>query len=242
MVCYFSNTKRCNYHTMSIYKLGSQSFQLVGNQNPLVLTVSVQEPLFVMFKLQGCAGCRALEPVFSQLANSDRRVSYGICDLTENKSVAQMSKSSTTFVRTVPAFIIYAGGRPKAWFKSSEKTLNDFINFISGVLPKLHQQLQPSSQPQMIDAPMQQQQFVNQSLNQNMYGGQPSNGPQHVPDMPNAPRGLNRMMNGSHPNAQSSGHPSMKQCDPDDAECLATPHDVIPHNTPWEDKFRQLDL
>ena len=222
---------------MSLYKLGSQNFQLVGSQNPLVLTVSVQEPIFIMFKLQGCQGCQALEPVFSQLANTDRRVSYGICDLTENKSVAQMSKSSTTHIQKVPSFILYTQGRPRAKFVNAEKKLNDFINFLSGTLAQLQQQ--PQQQPQMINAPLPQQNFVQQ----NMYGGQASNGPQHVPDMPNAPRGYNKMMNGgSHPTAQNSVHPSMKQCDPDDAECLATPQDLIPHNMPWEDKFRQLDV
>jgi thioredoxin-like negative regulator of GroEL len=193
------------------------------------------EPIFIMFKLQGCKGCLALEPVFSQLANSDRRVSYGIVDLSEHKSIAQMSDSSTTQIKKVPAFIIYAQGRPKARFISPEKNLNAFMEFISNTLPTLYQQPQTQMIPQ-------QQQPQQQGFVQNMYGGNANTGQQYNPDMGNAPKAVNKMMQGgAHPTAMSA-HPSMKQCDPDDAECLAIPHDVIPHNTPWEDKFRQLNV
>jgi hypothetical protein len=232
---------------MSIYKLGSQSFQLIGNQNPLTLAITVTDPIFVMFKLQGCKGCLALEPIFAQLANSDRRVSYGIVDLSEHKSIAQMSNSSSTQLKKVPAFIIYAGGRPKARFNGTEKTLDTLMGFISGVLPTLYQQNMQNMQNMQPQMGMQQQMIPQQQMQQqgfvqNMYGGNPGGGQQYNPDMGNAPKAVNKMMqNTPHPNAVSA-HPSMKQCDPDDAECLAIPHDVIPHNTPWEDKFRQLNV
>lgn len=214
---------------MSIYKLGSQSFQLVGDRNPLTLSISITDPIFVMFKLQGCKGCLALEPIFSQLSSVDRRVSYGVVDLSEHRSIAQMSNSSTTQLKKVPAFIIYSGGRPKARFVGDEKTLDSLMAFINKTLPTLHNNVQQIAYQQ----PQQPQSFV-----PNMYGGQPSNGQPHLPDMGNAPRSLNNMQNNN--SVATSVHPGMKQCDPDDAECLAIPHDVIPHNTPWEDKFRQL--
>lgn len=215
---------------MSIYKLGSQSFHLIGDRNPLTLSVSITDPIFIMFKLQGCKGCQALEPIFSQLSSVDKRVSYGIVDLSEHRSIAQMSGNSTTPIKKVPSFIIYSNGRPMARFTGEEKNFNTLTAFITDVLPRIHSANQ-IQQPQY----HQPQSFV-----PNLYGGQASNGQAHLPDIGNAPKSLSNMQN-KHPVAMNA-HPGMKQCDPDDAECLAIPHDVIPHNTPWEDKFRQLNI
>jgi thiol-disulfide isomerase/thioredoxin len=215
---------------MSMYKINSQNFQLVGNQPPFSMQISIQEPIFVMFKLQGCVGCAAIEPVFSQLANEDRRVSYGVVDLTQNKEVANMSRKSNTEIQKVPHFILYVQGKPKARFVGTSKTIDSFRKFLSDALLTLQQQ--PTVQ--MVNAPPQT--FV-----QNMYGGAPQNNTGYAPEMQNAPRGMNRMLQDGNPIANTA-HPSMKQCDPEDKACLTMPEDVVPHNMPWESDIRVLNL
>lgn len=222
---------------MSIYKLTDQNFQLVGTQQAPKLSIKIQDPIFVMFKLQSCAGCKALEPVFSQLANTDQRIKYGILDLTEYKKIAVASQNTPTPITKVPVFMIFSQGLPYDKFLSQKKQLSDFLSFVNKSLADIYQQMQ---QPRMIDAP--QQSFVQQPMVNNMYGGSVTNGQQYVPDMPNIPKSVGKMMNGSHQHAQSSQHPSMKQCDPDDQDCLAMIDGIIPHNAPWEDKFGQLGL
>lgn len=215
---------------MSIYKLASQNFQLVGSQQPLSMQISVQEPIFVMFKLQGCVGCAAIEPVFSQLSNEDRRVSYGVADLTQNKEIANMSRKSNTIIEKVPHFILYVQGKPKARFVGATKTIESFRKFLSDALIQMQQQ--PTVQ--IVNSPP-------QSFVQNMYGGNQNNGQSYVPEMQNAPRGVNRMLQDGN-SVANSAHPSMKQCDPEDKNCLTMPEDIIPHNMPWESDIKSLGL
>jgi len=207
---------------MTMYKITTPNFRLVGDQQPFSLQISINEPIFVMFKLQGCVGCAAAEPAFSQLSNEERRVSYGVVDLTQNKDVANMSRKSNTVIEKVPHFIFYSQGKPKARFVGANKTVDAFRKFISDILVNLQQQ--PTVQ--LVNPP---QTFV-----QNMYGGGNQNGnANYNPEMQNAPRGLNKMLQDGN-SVANSAHSSMKQCDPEDLACLLMPENVIPHNMPWE--------
>jgi len=204
-----------------MYKLTSQNFRLVGDQQPFSLQISIPDNTLVMFKLTGCMGCAAVEPVFSRLSNDERRVSYGVINLSENKEVANMSRKSNTLIEAVPHFIFYSQGKPKARFRGQDKTFDAFKKFISDILLTLQQQ--PSVQ--LVNPP---QTFV-----QNMYGGGNQNGNSYAPDLQNPPRGMNKMLQDGN-NVANTAHPSMKQCDPEDLACLLMPENVTPHNMPWE--------
>jgi len=204
-----------------MYKLTSQHFRLVGDQQPFSLQISIPDHTLVMFKLPGCVGCAAVEPVFSQLSNEERRISYGVVDLGQSKEVANMSRKSNTIIEAVPHFIFYSQGKPKARFRGQDKSLGSFKKFITDILISMQQQ--PSVQ--LVNPP---QTFV-----QNMYGGGNQNGNAYAPELQNPPRGMNKMLQDGN-SVASTAHPSMKQCDPDDTACLLMPENVVPHNMPWE--------
>jgi hypothetical protein len=207
---------------MSIYKITSQNFELTQNK---VLQIKIPDNIFVMFKLQSCVGCSSAEPIFSQMAAKDRRVSYGIVDLTNDRGIIASAKLSSTPIEKVPLFILYTQGRPHAKFKGSNRTYETLENFLTGAL---------SSIQNIQQIPYQQPSSNTQSFVPNMYGGQSQE--THI----NAPQ-IGNGGNSRNGGPGVVGHSSMqKQCDPDDEECLKTPDNIIPRNMPWEVDIRKL--
>jgi|SRR5579862_2314890 len=196
-----------------MYSLNTTHFKSVRNSNNSnTLTINVTGNIFVFFKLQNCEGCNAFEPVFKKLASEDRRVIYGIVDLTNNNQITQISKTTTTPIQTVPHLILYINGQPFAKFKG-QKNLNGIKNFLSEALTLASTQ-QPREPVQPIPSS-----FVPQ---QNMYNNQ-----QYAPQNNNI--------------QQQPTHSSMqKKCESDDGTCLMVPNDVIPYNLPWQSDFNKL--
>jgi len=205
---------------MSIHQLSTQNFHIVGNQRQS-LNINYGGNVLVFFKLQGCQGCAAFEPIFHQLSNEDRRVSYGILDLTYNRDIVQLSRSTTTPIQKVPHLILYSEGRPYARFKG-EKNIQSLKNFISDATPQQTPQKPSFVQPQQ----------------QNMYGGPPTRGNVYMPES-QPPRQAINMANSGIPAQQA--HPSMRQqCEQDNEDCLMIPDQIIPHNMPWESDYKKL--
>ncbi len=229
---------------MSVHNLTSQNFQVVGAQGSQTLKLNYSGNVLVLFKLQQCQGCSALEPIFYQLSNEDKRVGYAVCDLTHDKNVITMSRNTTTAITKVPHLILYVQGAPHARFKGESKTIAAIKNFISSALqaqrpaPIQQYQTPQQAQPQQYAQTRQQQPaFVTQQPGQNMYGGQ-AGGPAHMPEV-NIPRQANNIA-GANPRAQA--HPSMQQqCDPENESCLLSPPDIFPYNIPWEIDYKKLE-
>ena len=210
---------------MSIHQLSTQNFHVVGQQRQS-LNINYGGNVLVFFKLQECQGCAAFEPVFNQLSTEEQRVSVAVLDLTYNREIVQMSRSSTTPIQKVPCLILYVQGRPHARFKG-QKDLQSLKNFITGALQAVPQQ------------PPQQSSFVPQQQppQQNMYGGsQQPQGSAFMPDIVPPKAAINMAHYGP-----AQAHPSMQQqCDPDDDECLMIPKNIIPKNMPWESDYKKL--
>lgn len=194
-----------------MYQLTAQHFKSVrGNNGNTTLSVTVTGNIFVFFKLQKCEGCNAFDPVFKTLANEDRRVLYGIIDLTNNNQVTQMSKATTTPIQTVPHLILYVNGMPFARFKG-QKNVRMIKDFLTETL-----NLSANQQPRENPPPSS---FVPQ---QNMYNNQQY-----------APQQNNNVQQSTHSSMQ-------KKCDPEEGSCLMVPSDVIPYNLPWQSDFNKL--
>ncbi len=207
---------------MSVYTLTSQHFRVInGQQGRDVLSLNLEGVVLVFFRVQTCNPSNKLAPIFASLAREESRISFGIVDLTTNNNVLKDSRSTTTPIMAVPHLILYRGGLPYAVFKG-ERNMPSLKQFIENVL-------QTFSTPQSF-VPMQ---------NQNMYGGagQPNRNQMRAPETANFPSQA-RTISQTNPIASSS-HPSMKQCDPDDAECFKTPKNVTPYNMPWEVDFHK---
>ena len=200
---------------MSIQTLDIHNFFISGNS----MNINLPGNYLVFFKFDGCRGCEVFLPMFTQLSREDRRISYGITDLTYNRNIVQMSKPTTTPITTVPHLIIYCQGKPHARF-TGEKNMKALKDFLSGVLANI-----PQPQPQSSFVP------------QNMYGGHSNQGTVvNIPDS-HPPRQASRMAT----SGQAQAHPSMQnQCDPDDEDCLLMPSHIIPHNMPWESDYKRM--
>ncbi len=204
---------------MSIYTLGVQNFGLIDGS----MNINVGGLLLVLFKMQGSQESSALESIFAKLPSKNPHVKYAVCDLTYNRNVIDMSRSSTTVIQKPPVIILYVDRKPFALFKGS-KDLTSLDRFVINALKALQEQ-RAKQQPTFSQPPPQQ----------NMYGGPPQQrgNSAYIPEIGN--------MNSK--TAKASGmHQSLlkQQVDDEDDSSLKMPDNVIPHNLPWESDIVKL--
>ncbi len=122
---------------MSIVQLYSGNFNLVGRQRK---TMNISHPGFVLvlFIMQECRGCQAVEPIFHQLARKDNRVKYAICNLTNARDIIAMSHQTKCQIQKVPFIVLYANHRPHARFRGDKNipSLESFIGNALAVAPR----------------------------------------------------------------------------------------------------------
>jgi len=207
---------------MSIHQLNSDNFTVVGRRSK-TLNINIGGPVLVFFKMQGCGGCAAFEPIFGQLALQDVRVSYAIVDLTRARDVITKSRDTSTPIQTVPFIMLYVDGRPHAKY-NGKKTISSIKSFIARAL---HQQAPPSSSSFMRGG-------------SSLYGGGrggPTSG--HAGYAHQRPDEKVWMPDVKQPNLKGvikggGGYARLGEVDEEDDDKLLVPAQVIPHNTPWE--------
>ena len=240
---------------MSIVQLYSGNFNLVGRQRK---TMNISHPGFVLvlFIMQECRGCQAVEPIFHQLARKDNRVKYAICNLTNARDIIAMSHQTKCQIQKVPFIVLYANHRPHARFRG-DKNIPSLESFIGNALAV---------------APRQQQEFERQQPQGNMYGGgkgfnqqQPSSqmtaqyqrqqqqqmqqGPGGsqgqgqgkdkfwMPDLGKTPTMTGALRGGS---GGSEKYAYLGTVDDEDEDKLLVPDQVIPHNEPWMSQYKKI--
>jgi len=156
---------------MPVHQLSSQNFQVVG-RNTKSLNINIPGNVLVFFKMDGCHGCSAFEPVFYQLAGEERRASCAIANLSQCRDVIAMSRSTTTPIQAVPYIVLYVSGNPIAKY-TGKKTIPSLQNFLNQALP-------PPSQTQTQDF-MQQPSQPHGPPSQGMYGSGGYSHPQMAP-------------------------------------------------------------
>ncbi len=228
---------------MSIHKLTPQNFRIVGH-NHKTLNIDIPGNVLVFFKMEGCPGCTAFEPIFYQLARDERRINYGVTNLTNARDVIAMSRSTSTPIKTVPFLILYMSGRPFAKY-IGKKNILAMKSFISKALFQVQT---PSSQSQ--NGFMPQQALPQQH---GMYGSGGYRHPQMTPQQGQA--GFNRQggsqqssqgnfwmpeigktpsLQGVVKNNGANNYAYLNDLDEEDETKLKLPNHVTPHNVPWE--------
>lgn len=244
---------------MSIHQLSAQNFNVVGHSRK-TLNINIPGNVLVFFKMDGCPGCNAFEPIFYQLAGEERRVNYAVINLTSSREVVAMSRTTTTPIQSVPIVLLYVNGNPLAKY-NGKKSIPAMKSFVSKALPHAPpQQYQAQAQTQ-------QQTFMPQQEGggggQSMYGNggynHPKMGPQqgqagynqqHGPQQPTPQDGQSKTWMpeiGKAPNMQGvikgsggSEYAYLNDVEEDDAEKLMLPNQVTPHNVPWEGSYKKM--
>jgi thioredoxin-like negative regulator of GroEL len=135
---------------MSIVALATNNFRVQGK----TLAVNFGEPMLILFKMDSCPACTGFEPVFVQLAKEERRVAYGVVNISSDSQVAKMSRNTTTPVSSVPFLLLYKDGRPIAKFtgKRNIPSIKSFIEkALKSVPPSQQSFAQPRSQEKIVD-------------------------------------------------------------------------------------------
>lgn len=115
---------------MPIYSLKPENFSLQKN----VLTVKIQSPILIFFKMPSCHWCKAFEPKFSEIAASETDIKFAVCDLGINKKIVQLSRASSTPINAVPALLFYNNGMPVAKYSGSSFDTGSVRNFLHKAL------------------------------------------------------------------------------------------------------------
>ncbi len=216
---------------MSLHQLTTQNFHLVGRQRK-TLNINLQGNVLVFFKMQGCVGCNAFEPVFYQLAGIEKRINYGMVDLTPNRNVINMSRQTNTPIQAVPSLIFYINGRPHAKY-NGKKNIQALRGFIAKALqsappPVVHQGGGADRGSHQSDAFMPRQGYQPQQYP----GSQPK---VHMPEGLKSPS-----MQGIVKGGGRSNYAYLNPVDEEDEEKLEMPEHVTPHNMPWESGYKKI--
>lgn len=205
---------------MVVHQLSSQNFKVVG-RNKKTLNLNIGGYVLVFFKMQNCAGCKAFEPQFHNLASMEQRVKFAILDVGQFTDVAARSRSTTTSIQSVPYILLYVNGVPMAHY-TGKKNMNSIQSFLTKIL---------SQAP----PPSGNSEFMSQSRSVGGYGAQPPNygAPSPQQGKVYTPETDSFMMN--------KGTNSMiESVESEDDQCLITPDKVTPHNNPWETMYHKM--
>jgi len=215
-----------------IVQLSDTHFSLVGRQKK-AMVVNFSDPILIFFKMPPnmCQGCAAFMPVFKQLSESDRRVAYGVLDVSTYRNVVMMARETTTPINNVPSLILYINGKPHTRFNGN-KNVQHLSSFIT----------------KSLESAMTAKQTPVQSQSNNMYGGMSAPPPQQNFGTPMQQQ--NQQTKpwmpefGSVPPSgiKGQGGRGAQQRDLDDEDDrLLIPANVVPYNTPWEGDYRTLN-
>lgn len=224
-----------------IQQLNTHNFMILGRQTK-TLGTNIPGNMLVLFKMTNCQNCATFEPIFVELANSDRRVSYGIANISNNTEIVKMSRETSTPIAAVPFLILYINGRPHAKFNGT-KSVSNLQTFITKALQNIGSAPQPPPGAQ-------NQQFMGQSTN--MYGGYnvaktsygmvPGHaGPTHPQQQQRENYWKPEIGNAPSMNGVIRGNMLGPQVEDEDDNKLLIPDTVVPYNTPWEVEYRRME-
>jgi hypothetical protein len=210
------------------------------------MNITLPGSVLVLYVMQNCAGCKAVDPIFRQLANTEPRVKYAICDLTNAREIITMSHQTKTQLQKVPCLILYINGRPHARFKG-DKNIPSLRNFCSNALAAAPRQQQQefvqqggnmygggqgySQQPPVSQMPSQYRQQPNQAQQ-----GQQGKDKFWMPELGKTPTMTGALRGGGG----GTQYAYLGTVDDEDEDKLLVPNQVIPHNEPWMSQYKKI--
>ena len=226
---------------MSVQNLTSQNFQVVGRSRQ-TLNINLDGYVLVFFKMDGCTGCAAFEPQFYQLANAERGINYAVANLSSNREIIAMSRTTSTSIQTVPYIVLYVNGSPFAKYngKKNVQALRSFIKKALSQAPASQssfvprQQPAPGAQPGMYGSGSYQHPQMAPAQGHAGYNQAQQPGKVWMPEMEKKPSMSGALRGGE------SQYAHLNDIDEEDEERLLLPGQVTPHNVPWESNYRKV--
>ena len=213
---------------MNVFELANQNFTLSRDQK--TLKINIPGIVLVMFKMDGCQGCAATEPIFRQLSMDTSKVNtYATINITRNRDVAKMAMNTSTPIPHVPMFILYVNNEPKAIHKG-KRELQAIRDSIYGALSKIQTTQGFMPPPQQNQGPPQGSQEQRSMYGQGRFAP-PQLAPQPNYYQPEIPQSSQR---------PQSQYANLNDVDEEDEERLLTPVQVTPHNVPWESSYKKM--
>jgi hypothetical protein len=175
------------------------------------LTITTPNPTVILFELPQDANCNNFKQYFNMLVTSENRVKFGILDIEQYSDVIDMSRTTTTPIRTAPILVLYVNGKPILTFKP-----NSDISVMRNSITAGFQHAQQNAQKLKAKS--------GSTASQNLYGGKTQGEALYKPDIGEPPS-----MKGY---IKGAGNTPLDMSDND--ERLLVPAGYTAYNEPWK--------
>jgi hypothetical protein len=148
----------------NIYYLNNADFGLEGGH----MVANIGGLSFIMFHSQRCAHCVKFLPEFKTLPGTIRGVNFALCCVDDpSRTLIELSRNSSTPIKTVPKFILYNDGVPYIEY-NLQRSRGSILNFLQDIIQKLDQKQSFTSRPRRTRQFGQEQQYQQQPQQQNL--------------------------------------------------------------------------
>jgi hypothetical protein len=213
---------------MPIQQVNSSHFKIIG-QRSKTLSILLGGNLLVYFTTSNESdGCRQFDDIFKQLASSEKRLQYVVCDVARDVNIVRMSNETTTPIKSVPFVIIYINNMPKAFMPGSN--LQKMRVFINDIIQRESVAQSPSQTPIA-----QTTTYTDARGPSGLYGNKPPNSKINQPEIGEPPS-----LKSLRGNGKTSYAPLGAVDDAEDVK-LTLPGNVLPYNVPWESQYKELE-
>jgi len=96
----------------SLLFLSSEDFHQQQGEKGTILCTDIQGISMILFYSTECVYCKNLIPIFKNLPNVINGCQIGMINVSTNKKVVQMSRSTICPIQYVPFILLYIHGKP----------------------------------------------------------------------------------------------------------------------------------
>jgi len=109
--------------------LSAQDFKIIEGQKGPIMCTDIQDISLILFYSTNCHFCAELLPIFKTLPGTLSGCQFGMINVSKNKDIVRMAKTTIAPITYVPMCILYYAGRPYMRYEGPNR-LADIQEFI----------------------------------------------------------------------------------------------------------------
>ena len=115
---------------MSLLYLDKDDFKVVKSEGKVNLHTTVKNISMVLFYTNSCPYCKHILKIFKSMPRKITELQFGIVNLSRNKNVVEMSRTTSTPMNYVPYIVVYVRGKPIMIYNGNlnESGIKEFIS------------------------------------------------------------------------------------------------------------------
>jgi thiol-disulfide isomerase/thioredoxin len=117
----------------SLLFLTSEDFGVAASEQGNVLRHDISGISLVLFYSTQCIYCQRIIPIFKRLPDVVSGCHFGMVNISMNRALIEMAKSTITPITYVPLLILYVNGKPYVKYDGppTESDIREFVSTVS---------------------------------------------------------------------------------------------------------------